>query len=146
MVAKTTDFDDPNVDHENADVEVPEDDSPYPEVRSAVGNTDAPVSTLRVWVLDIWIEPTSVSISGYVAVLISLPLGRAWAAAIPNWRVFGVSLDPGPFLTIMSTVTECRLGKCGMLGLSFTIVTSDCCILSVQTDIIAVQRLYYNQT
>ncbi|KAF8129032.1 hypothetical protein EV363DRAFT_1400275 [Boletus edulis] len=126
MVAKTTDFDDPNVDHENASANVERMIHLYPEVRSAVGNTDAPVSTLRVW--------------------ISLPLGRAWAAAIPNWRVIGVSLDAGPFLTITSTVTECRLGKCGMLGLSFTIVTSDCCILSVQTDIIAVQRLYYNQT
>ena len=71
----------------------------------------------------------SVSISGFVAVLISLPMGRAWAAVcfhpifrgspdpvctqiVPNWRILGVSLNPGPFtikehvlLTIMATVS-----------------------------------------
>ncbi|KAF8555197.1 hypothetical protein OG21DRAFT_1484092 [Imleria badia] len=48
--------------------------------------------------------------SGFVAVLISLPMGRAWAAVVPNWRIFGLSLNPGPFtikehvlLTTMAT-------------------------------------------
>jgi hypothetical protein len=90
-----------------------EDDSPYPEVRSAVANTDdpsIPASSLRAWVLGMCELPTkntgtnvldlglalaillaglnqffffrypSVSVSGYVAVLLSLPMGRAWAA------------------------------------------------------------------
>jgi hypothetical protein len=49
-----TDFDDPNIDKEAAIIGILEDDSPYPEVRSAVANTDdpdIPVSTLRSWVL-----------------------------------------------------------------------------------------------
>ncbi|KAF8552648.1 hypothetical protein OG21DRAFT_1486029 [Imleria badia] len=49
-----TDFDDCNIDQENAVAAELEDDSPYPEVRSAVANTDdpsIPASTLRAWVL-----------------------------------------------------------------------------------------------
>lgn len=45
------DFDDPNFDK---DAVVLEDDSPYPEVRSAVANTDdpsMPSSTLRSWTI-----------------------------------------------------------------------------------------------
>lgn len=45
-------FDDPNLDRANlGDLE---EDSPYPEVRSAVANTDdvdMPVNTIRVWIL-----------------------------------------------------------------------------------------------
>ena len=44
-------FDDPNFDKDAA---VFEDDSPYPEVRSAVANTDdpsMPVSTIRAWTI-----------------------------------------------------------------------------------------------
>jgi hypothetical protein len=46
-------FDDPNLDK---DAVVLEDDSPYPEVRSAVANTDdpdMPTSTIRSWVIGI---------------------------------------------------------------------------------------------
>ncbi|KAG6373666.1 OPT oligopeptide transporter [Boletus reticuloceps] len=148
VLAHLADFDDPNIDQENVIVGVLEDDSPYPEVRSAVANTDdpsIPSSTLRVWVLGLvfavllaglnqffFFRYPSVSVSGYVAVLISLPVGRAWAALVPNWRIFGVSLNPGPFtikehvlLTIMSTVGS---------GSAYA------------TDIVAVQRVYYQQT
>jgi len=48
------DFDDPNLDREGAIAGVLEDDSPYPEVRSAVANTDdpeVPCSTLRAWIM-----------------------------------------------------------------------------------------------
>ncbi|KAF8552645.1 small oligopeptide transporter, partial [Imleria badia] len=144
-----TDVDDCNIDRANAvAAELVEDDSPYPEVRSAVANTDnpnIPASTLRVWVLGLAFtillsglnqffsfRYPSVTVSGFVAVLISLPMGRAWAAIVPNWRIFGVSLNPGPFnikehvlMTIMSTVSA---------GSAFI------------TDIIAVQRVFYNQT
>lgn len=51
-------FDDPNIDRDAAITGILEDDSPYPEVRSAVANTDdpdIPVSTIRSWVLGaIW--------------------------------------------------------------------------------------------
>ncbi|KAF8452243.1 OPT oligopeptide transporter [Boletus edulis BED1] len=143
VLTQLADFDDPNIDEENAIVGVLEDDSPYPEVRSAVANTDdpsIPSSTLRVWVLGLvfavllsglnqffFFRYPSVNISGYVAVLISLPFGRAWAALVPNWRIFGVSLNPGPF-TIKEHVLMMIMSTVGS-GSAYA------------TDIIAVQRM-----
>ncbi|KAH7922249.1 small oligopeptide transporter [Leucogyrophana mollusca] len=141
------DFDDPNIDRDNALVGVLEDDSPYPEVRSAVANTDdpdIPVNSLRAWVMGIawailiaglnqffYFRYPSVTISSIAAQLLSFPVGRAWAKVVPNWRVFGVQLNPGPFaikehvlVTIMATVGAYS---------------------AYATDIVAVQRVYYNQ-
>ena len=46
-----------------------------------------------------------------VAQLLSFPLGRLWARVVPNVKIFGVSINPGPFtvkehvlLTVMATV------------------------------------------
>ena len=90
-----------------------DDESPYPEVRSAVANTDdfdMPVSTLRTWVLGIifaiimpginqffFFRFPSVQIGGIAAQLLVFPFGRAAAAFIPKWTIFGVQLNPGPF-------------------------------------------------
>lgn len=135
------------MDKTEAIVGVLEDDSPYPEVRSAVANTDdpeIPVSTLRSWTLGlIWaiIVPglnqffffryPSVTITGIVAQLLSFPIGKAWAKFLPNVKILGVSLNPGPFsikehvlVTIMATVGSQS---------------------AYATDIIAVQRVYYHQ-
>ncbi|KAG6849760.1 hypothetical protein H0H93_005442 [Arthromyces matolae] len=103
-------FDDLNIDKDRLTFE---DDSPYPEVRSAVANTDdpdMPVATLRSWIIGlIWamIIPganqffffrfPSVTITGIVAQLLSFPLGRAAAAWVPDWTIFGIRLNPGPF-------------------------------------------------
>ncbi|KAJ7791750.1 OPT oligopeptide transporter [Mycena olivaceomarginata] len=118
-------FDDPNLDKEH--FTALDDESPYPEVRSAVANTDdpdMPCTTVRTWVLGlVWaiIIPglnqffffryPGVTITGIVAQLLSFPCGRAAAAYIPNWRIMGVPLNPGPFtvkehvlITIMASV------------------------------------------
>jgi OPT family small oligopeptide transporter len=147
LLAALPDFDDPNIDKDAALAGVLEDDSPYPEVRSAVANTDdpdIPVSTIRSWTLGIiWaiIVPglnqffffryPSVTVTGIVAQLLSFPIGRAWAKFMPNIKIFGVPLNPGPFsikehvlITIMATV--------GYQS-------------AYATDIVAVQRVYYNQ-
>jgi OPT family small oligopeptide transporter len=138
-------FDDPNLDR--GQLVGFDDESPYPEVRSAVANTDdfdMPASTLRTWVLGIafaiimpglnqffFFRFPSVQISGIAAQLLVFPFGRAAAAFVPNWTIFGVRLNPGPFslkehvlVTIMATVG---------IGSAYA------------TDIIAVQRVYYNQ-
>ncbi|GJJ08980.1 hypothetical protein Clacol_003201 [Clathrus columnatus] len=100
-------FDDPNLDRDNIELE---DDSPYPEVRSAVANTDdvdigflRPCGTLRAWII------------GIIAAII-----------IP-----GMEVNPGPFsikehvlVTMMATVAYQS---------------------AYATDIIAVQRTFYNQ-
>ncbi|KAG2036608.1 OPT oligopeptide transporter protein-domain-containing protein [Suillus americanus] len=127
-----------------------EDDSPYPEVRSAVANTDdpsIPCNSFRAWIIGLsWAILTAglnqffffryptVTITSIAAQLLSFPVGCAWAKVMPNVRVLGVKLNPGPFsikehvlITIMATVA----GYCA-------------CFDHV-TDIIAVQRVYYGQ-
>ncbi|TDL15603.1 OPT oligopeptide transporter [Rickenella mellea] len=140
------DFDDPNIDKSH--LAALEDDSPYPEVRSAVANTDdpsMPVNTIRAWVIGMifaivisglnqffFFRFPSVTIGNLVAQLLSFPLGRLWAKVVPNVKIFGAPLNPGPFCvkehvlaTIMATVAG---------GSAYA------------TDIVAVQRVYYNQT
>lgn len=66
--------------------------------------------TLRTWVLGlVWtviisgvnqflfFRYPSVPIVGIVAQLVSYPLGSLWASYMPRKRLFGVSLNPGPF-------------------------------------------------
>ncbi|KAJ6515696.1 OPT oligopeptide transporter [Mycena sanguinolenta] len=141
-------FDDPNLYPDAVTAGLSEDDSPYPEVRSAVANTDdpsIPVSTIRAWTLGlIWaiIIPglnqffffryPSVTVTGIIAQLISFPLGRLWAKFVPNVKIFGMDLNPGPF-----TIKEHVL---------ITIMASVGAGSAYATDIIAVQRVYYNQT
>lgn len=138
-------FDDPNLDPSHG----PEfdDESPYPEVRSAVANTDDPsihVTTLRTWVLGLaWaiimpgvnqffsLRYPSVPITGIVAQLLSFPIGRFCAAYIPRKKILGISLNPGPF-----TIKEHVL---------ITIMASVGASSAYATDIIAVQRVFYNQ-
>ncbi|KAH8833619.1 OPT oligopeptide transporter [Flagelloscypha sp. PMI_526] len=141
------DFDDPNWDQEAGIEGVMEDDSPYPEVRSAVSNTDdpdIPVGTLRAWVLGIiwaillpglnqlfFFRYPSVDLTSIVAQLVSFPMGKLWAAVVPNVKIFGISLNPGPF-----TVKEHVL---------VTIMASVGWQSAYATDIVAVQRIFYNQ-
>lgn len=142
-----TTFDDPNIDREHILEGIQEDDSPYPEVRSAVANTDdpnIPVSTLRAYVMGIlWVviiaglnqffffRYPSVTISGFIAQLLAFPLGRAWAKVVPNRRIFGIQLNHGPF-----SIKEHVL---------VTIMASVGAGSAYATDIVAVQRVYYNQ-
>ncbi|KDQ31294.1 OPT superfamily [Pleurotus ostreatus PC15] len=141
-IQEVPDFDDPNIDPDGAFLGELEEDSPYPEVRSAVSNVDdtsIPVSTFRmVWAIIIpglnqffYFRYPSVTIGGIVAQLLSFPVGRAWAAIMPNVRILGVSLNPGPF-TIKEHVR--------MPVYCVDIVTD-----RQQTDIVAVQRVYYKQ-
>ncbi|KAH9911356.1 OPT oligopeptide transporter [Epithele typhae] len=138
------DWDDPNID---SDVVSLDDDSPYPEVRSAVANTDdpdMPVSTLRAWVIGlVWaiILPginqflffryPSIVVTGITAQLLSYPLGRLWAYIVPGYRIFGVSLNPGPF-----SMKEHVL---------ITIMANVGYVSAYATDIVAVQRVFYGE-
>ncbi|KAN0078386.1 OPT oligopeptide transporter domain containing protein [Tylopilus felleus] len=141
------DFDDPNIDREEALAGIIEDDSPYPEVRSAVANTDdpsIPCGTFRAWVLGIiwaiivpglnqffYFRYPSVTVTNNVAQLLSFPMGRLWARVVPNWKIFGVSINPGPF-TMKEHVLVTIMATVGYQS-------------AYATDIIAVQRVFYNQ-
>ncbi|KAF5343654.1 hypothetical protein D9758_014690 [Tetrapyrgos nigripes] len=148
LEAVEPDFDDPNIDQTDALEGVLEDDSPYPEVRSAVANTDDPTipcSTFRAWVIGLvgaivipglnqffFFRFPSVTLTTLVAQLLAYPIGRAWAKVIPNVTVCGVALNPGPF-----SIKEHVL---------VTIMASVGAMSAYATDLIAVQRVYYNQT
>ncbi|OCH85661.1 small oligopeptide transporter [Obba rivulosa] len=135
---------DPNFD---TDATYLEDDSPYPEVRSAVANYDdptMPVSTIRSWVLGIlwavvlpginqfyFFRYPSLVVTSIVPQLMTFPLGRAWARWVPNVQVFGVSLNPGPF-TIKEHVLVTIMAGVGAQS-------------AYASDIVAVQRVYYRQ-
>ncbi|KAF8518110.1 small oligopeptide transporter [Hysterangium stoloniferum] len=135
-------FDDLNLDKNHMQLE---DDSPYPEVRSAVANTDdpeMPVNTIRAWIIGfLWailipglnqffsFRFPSVTVGNLVAQLLSFPLGRAWARVVPDWKIFGVSLNPGPF-SVKEHVLITVMAGTGSGHAS---------------EIVAVQRVFYNQ-
>ncbi|KAL1751712.1 OPT oligopeptide transporter protein-domain-containing protein [Schizophyllum commune] len=90
------------------------------------------VSTIRAWIIGIaWailipglnqflaFRFPSIIIGGIVSQLLSLPIGCAFARYLPNWSIFGIPLNPGPF-----SVKEHVL----------------------ITEVVAVQRYFYNQT
>jgi OPT family oligopeptide transporter len=108
-----------------------EEDSPYPEVRAAVSNTDedVPCNTVRAWVLGMLfmtigsalnqlfsMRNPAIQITSIVAQLVSYPAGVAWEKVMPTrtFTTFGHkwSLNPGPFnmkehtlITVMANVS-----------------------------------------
>ncbi|KAH9060711.1 oligopeptide transporter [Lactarius vividus] len=140
-------FIDPNLDSGSESTGEWEDESPYPEVRAAVSNTDdmeMPVDTIRAWMIGLfwaiiipglnqflYFRYPSITIGSLVAQLLSFPLGCLWARSVPGLRILGVPLNPGPFslkehvlITVMATVGSSS---------------------AYATDILAVQRKYYHQ-
>lgn len=141
-----------------------EDDSPYPEVRSAVPSTDdpsLPQNTIRMVVIGFILttigsgmnllfslHSPSLTISTYVTSILAYPIGRAWEKIVPNWTVFGLPLNPGPFnlkehaiVTIMGSVsfgggtayaTDILLAQNQFYKSDFGIGYSLCMILSTQ--------------
>ncbi|KAA8911948.1 hypothetical protein TRICI_003634 [Trichomonascus ciferrii] len=108
---------------------IPQDDSPYPEVRASVPNTDNPAmpqNTVRMWVIGLTmttfgcglnllfsLRDPVFQITPFVSALLAWPLGKIWERFIPvDARVLGVRLNPGPFnlkehglITIMANVS-----------------------------------------
>src|SRR5260370_37119908 len=69
-------------------------------------------------------------ITTLVIQLVSLPLGRGLARILPDVQIFGHALNPGPF-TVKEHVLATVMGSVGDFAYA--------------TDIIAVQRVFYNQ-
>ena len=86
----------------------------------------------------------------YVPLLVSFPMGKLWARYVPNVSIFGISLNPGPFNVkehvIITTMANVGAGPAYVVS-----VTSLCHIISarsnqfIQTNVIGVQRVFYNQ-
>ncbi|KAG1715802.1 hypothetical protein ID866_1378 [Astraeus odoratus] len=128
-----------------------DDESPYPEVRAAVSSVDdptMPVNTFRMWFLGVFytvfvsglnqffsFRYPSVIITGIVAQLTALPLGKGLERILPTTRFntlgFTWSLNPGPF-TIKEHV---------LITVMANLVVSG----AYATDVVATQRTFYNQ-
>ena len=87
-----------------------------------------------------------------VPLLLSYPIGKAWARYLPNVSLFSMSLNPGPFtikehviITIMASVGD---GTAYAVGTQFGNILQCyllCFLHHLQTDIIAVQKVFYNE-
>ncbi len=71
------------------------------------------------------------TITNLVGQLVSLPLGCGLARILPDIKILGHSLNPGPF-TVKEHVLVTIMGTVGYTS-------------AYATDIIAVQRVFYNQ-
>ncbi|KAJ6567567.1 small oligopeptide transporter [Mycena vulgaris] len=128
--------------------ELGQEDSPYPEVRSAVANFDdpgMPASTIRSWTLGLLFSILipgmnqffhfrypSVNIGSVVAQLIAFPIGSAWARWLPNISLFGIAINPGPF-SIKEHV---------LISIMATVASDS----AYSTDVIVVQKTFYDQS
>lgn len=141
-----------------------EDDSPYPEVRALVPNTDnfdLPQSTIRMWVIGMCLctlgcgmnmlfsfHLPAFTVTAFVTTILALPIGRTWERIVPNWKIFGMELNPGPFnikehtiVSVMALVsfgggaayaTDILLAQNRFYGSDFGAGFAICAILSTQ--------------
>ncbi|TDL28758.1 OPT oligopeptide transporter [Rickenella mellea] len=127
------------------------DESPYAEVRAAVSNTDdpsMPVDTFRVWFLGLIFSALisglnqffsmrypAVFITGLVALLASLPLGKGMERVLPThkftFRGQTYSLNPGPF----------NIKEHALIAVMANVSVGG----AYATDIIATQRVVFDQ-
>ncbi|KAI1827059.1 OPT family small oligopeptide transporter [Xylaria intraflava] len=108
-----------------------DEDSPYPEVRAAVRNTDGGevANTVRAWIIGmifvtlasganmfLSMRSPAINFPAIVVLLLSYPVGSLWAATMPTrvFKTFGITwtLNPGPFtikehvvITLMANVS-----------------------------------------
>lgn len=129
-----------------------DDESPYPEVRAAVASIDDPtmhVNTFRMWVLGIFytilisalnqffsMRYPSIIITGIIAQLTALPLGKGMERVLPTTRFntmgYTWSFNPGPF----------NIKEHVLITVMANVVVSG----AYATDIVATQKVFYNQT
>ena len=102
-----------------------------------------------VYCAQLWAPSVNGSpVTQIVAQLLSFPLGRLWAWLMPRVKIFGVALNPGPFtvkehvlITVMATVGYQSAYAVRTLFAMISYTSDE----NIQTDIIAVQRVYYHQ-
>ncbi|EIM92032.1 small oligopeptide transporter [Stereum hirsutum FP-91666 SS1] len=136
---KQPDFDDPNIDFASEVTDADwEDESPYPEVRAAVSNTDdieMPVDTIRAWTI-----------------------GLLWSILIPGLNQFLYLRYPSitigsvsPILSPYSGITDEPMSpshSCPFTVKEHVVITVMATVGSTSayaTDILAVQRKHYDQ-
>lgn len=128
-----------------------DENSPYPEVRAAVSNTDdedLPCNTVRAWTIGLALvvlgaamntlfslRQPSISIGALVAQIIAWPIGHGWARYLPErqFSFFGIpwQLNPGPF-----NIKEHAI---------IVVMASVAFSVAYATDIILAQLVFYKQ-
>ncbi|KAI1841653.1 hypothetical protein JX265_009332 [Neoarthrinium moseri] len=126
-------------------------DSPYPEVRSAVrpgDDPEMPVNTIRAWSIGfllctvvaacnilLGLRRSPTYITATVVQLIAYPIGKGWHAVMPNksFKLFGhvLELNPGPFNVKEHTI--------------ITVMTAAGASASYAIDILLAQEVFYKQ-
>jgi len=129
----------------------PDENSPIPEVASAIPNTDNPDTpslTFRFWVLGMffsiilpfvnqffWFRTNPIAVNGIVISLISYPMGKFMDRVLPatNYDWFGYvwTMNPGPF-----NVKEHVL---------ITIIANCAASTAYAMDIVVIQKMFYHQ-
>ncbi|BCS30042.1 small oligopeptide transporter, OPT family [Aspergillus puulaauensis] len=126
--------------------------SPYPEVRAAVPNTDEGgySNTFRAWAIGLLLATIGsalnslfsmrqpyIIIPSYVAQVVAYPIGVAWAKVMPKkaYNVFGIkfSLNPGPYTKKEHAISVIMANATFGGGAAYA------------TDIIIAQRAFYKQ-
>ncbi|CAG8252999.1 unnamed protein product [Penicillium olsonii] len=129
------------------------DNSPYPEVRSAVSNVDegGSVNTLRAWVIGLLFATIGSSLNmlfsmrqpyivipSYIAQVVAYPFGKAWERWMPakRFRIFGYEfeLNPGPFTKKEHAVVVIMANATFGGGAAYA------------TDVLLAQRAFYHQS
>ncbi|KAH8659933.1 Tetrapeptide transporter, OPT1/isp4 [Xylariales sp. PMI_506] len=121
--------------------------SPYAEVRTAVVPTDDPdmyVDTIRAWTIGFITctivaamniimgqHYTGLQIQPPVVQLIAYPMGKGWELFMPNIKIFGAQLNPGPFNKKEHTI--------------ITMMTAAGAAASYAFYILIAQQVYYGQ-
>ncbi|KAJ1969705.1 hypothetical protein H4R35_006065 [Dimargaris xerosporica] len=136
------------------DDETDSEDSPFEMVRAVVSNKDDPTMpslTVRMWILGLlflvvlsivnqffWFRETPIGLGGVIVLLLSFPMGKFLAWAIPRhtqvdgWWLFGlgpIDLNPGPF-SIKEHVLVSIVANSGS-GTAYAI------------DVVVIKRLFY---
>ncbi|CRL24465.1 Oligopeptide transporter OPT superfamily [Penicillium camemberti] len=126
--------------------------SPYPEVRSAVPNIDegGSVNTIRAWVIGLLFATIGSSLNmlfsmrqpyivipSYIAQVVAYPVGKAWEAWMPNYtfKFFGhkAELNPGVFTKKEHTIAVIMANATFGGGAAYA------------TDVLLAQRAFYVQ-
>ncbi|KAG1722996.1 hypothetical protein EDD22DRAFT_962091 [Suillus occidentalis] len=149
------DFDDPNINKDEAVTGVLEDDSPYPEVRSAVANTDdmsIPVSTFRAWPMG---QSTLFLYPSFTLSQFRLFLGHHYPWFEPVLFPLSLSQHTGMVVQLLSfpmghlwaaIIHNVKIFGVHLNPGPFTIMATVGWQSAYVTDNVAVQRVFYGQT
>ena len=105
-----------------------------------------PQNTIRAWVIGLILTTVgcgmnmlfsfhspSFAITTFVTSILAWPIGNFWAWIVPDWKIFGASLNPGPFNVKEHTIITIMANVSFGTGAAYA------------TDILLAQNMFINQ-